>query len=166
MSNPNQLQPEAQMPPTPEGLITAIHNTLSRHQDAIRYVEPQRGDVYGRTGGDELLLYTNPQDPRDVIRIAPVGQNADTRRFPAVQGMHVTYDGRRAAGAGTYRIYGNRVDQWTPDPDLGHVGAVNVSDPDPEKYTDLIDALSRASAERPAGRSKRMFQKLGSLANR
>jgi hypothetical protein len=78
--------------------------------------------------------------------------------------LQATYDGRRAVGNGTYRIYGKDVDLWTPDPDLGHVRAVNVSNPEAEKYADLIGALSRASAERPAGRAKRVFQKLGSLA--
>lgn len=164
MSHSNEFQPEAQLPPTPEGLITAIDDTLARHQDAVQHVEPQRGDTYGRTGGDELVLYPNPNDPRDVIRIAPVGKDANDRKFPATQGLHVTYDGRRAAGSGTYRIYGDTVHQWTGDRDLGHVGVVNASNPDAEKYADLIDAMSRATAERPAGRTQRVFRKLGSLA--
>lgn len=164
MSRSNEFQPESQLPPTPEGFIAALDDTLTCHQEAIRHIEPQHGDTHGRTGGDELLLYPNPKDPRDVIRIAPVGQNADDRRFPATQGVHVTYNGRRTAGNGTYRVYGNTVDQWIPDPDLGHRGVLNASNPDANKYADLIDALSRASTERPIGPSKRLIRKLGSLA--
>ena len=168
MTQPNAYQPESQLPPTPEGLIIAVDATLALHGEAIQHIEPEPGDMYGRTGGDELVLYPNPKDPREVLRIAPVGQDANDRRFPAKKGLHIVYDGRGTEGTegieatGTYRIYSNRVDLWTQDPDLAH--AVNASSPNATKFAGLIDAMGRASTERPAGRTKRVMQKLGSLA--
>lgn len=160
--------PVGSFEPTPEGFGAALDATLALHESAVQYIEPARGDTMGMTGGEQLTLYTNPRRPRETIIISPVGSTADDRRFPATQGMHFNYNSQNVTDGGTYRIYGgpgNRsVQQWGAHPDLE--SAVEASYPEEAKYASLIEALSRASIERPAGRSQKVVHALGNLSRR
>jgi hypothetical protein len=162
--------PAPQFAPTAEGLGLAVDDTLARHADSIVHHEPEPDDTTGLTGGDRLTLYPNPKNPSEVITISPVGANADTRRFPAMKGMHIHYQGGRAPGTGIYRLYEQddhrTVQVWNPHPDLGHAGAVKVGLSEEARYDSLIGALSRASTERPASRFDRVVKALGSLSRR
>jgi len=165
---PYQSEAAPTYEPTQEGLGMALDAALGQHAEAIVHIEAERGDQYGRTGGDQLILYPDSRDPRKTIRIAPVGADAETRRFPAAQGLHVTYDGKGAVGSGTYRVHGGIgerfVQRWTGHPEVR--GAIQSSDPETANYASLIEALSGASTEKPAGRSKQVLRALGNLASR
>jgi hypothetical protein len=164
---PHQPELTPTYEPTPEGLGLALEEAISRYESAIVHREAEKGDLQGLTGGDELVLYPDPTNPRTILRVGPVGPDADRRRFPARMGLHVNYDARKVVD--TFRVYGDqgnrRVEQWKAHPELQ--GAIDPMQPiDSEKYAGLIDALNRASPEKPAGRSRQMLRALGNLSRR
>lgn len=169
MSHPShESSHEKQFPPTAEGLGGALDHALAQHGGAIIHEEAQKGDMNGATGGDVLRLYPNPKDPREVITIVPVGINAYTRRFADAQTVQLAYGGSREPGNGVYRVSGNpgerKLLDMVPHPDIKVPRVYEPALAGEAHFDSVIGALRRASAERPAGRAKRVFQKLGSLA--
>ncbi len=153
---------------TAEGLAAALEDTIARNIDAVIHTKAAYGDKYGMTGGDSLTLFPDPNNPRRTITIAPVGSNAEVRRFAANQELHVTYNGKGANASGTYRIGGapgNRhIIEWNAHSEVS--GAIEASLPESTKFASLIEAITGASPEKPAGRSKQVLHALGKLSRR
>lgn len=154
--------------PTPEGLGMALDYTLRKYFKAIEHTPAERGDMYGRTGGDSLTLYPDPSSPNKTIHISPVGKDADSRRFSGAADLHVDYSGKRDQGSGIYRVGGaqgsRHVTQWNAHPEL--LGAIDPSGVDTKNLAVLIAAVTAASPEKPASRSSKTVRRIGELLGR